>query len=158
MSDYVFATIEIGGALPAALVGALLEAIKRDGAKADIGLDEPEEVTEDFLWQAHRGKDTLRLMDENANYGAFPEVETFCRQHSLTYSRWSDAKHEYDATQTTWQPGMKDPANFLTNKDRELVAPLSQLEGYVRQGLTLEQVIDRLKAKVVRVPPFEIVE
>ena len=122
MGDYFPGHISIGGAVPRKLAGKLCEAIKDSGASLDYGCAPFEPENADDLLAAAKTSGTLELMDDEATYGQFEELEAFLVKHKIPFDRHSDAKYEFDAERVVFRPGMKEPQiQPATNDDDVLV-------------------------------------
>jgi len=122
MGDYFPGHISIGGAVPRKLVGKLCKEIAESGASLDYsdGGFEPENADE--LLEAAKTSGTLDLMNDQARYGQFEELEAFLVKHQIAFDRHSDAKYEFDAERVVFRPGMKEPKiQPATNDDEVLV-------------------------------------
>lgn len=108
MSDHFYARIRIGGRLPSKDLPEFLDTINGEIS---------ERKTEEDLRGCTQKAGCLDLEDNQARYGQFNDVETYCRKHNLSYVRDSDSYAEYDAEKAFWRPGMKEAECLLTNKN-----------------------------------------
>jgi hypothetical protein len=90
MADYFWGEIEIGGPVPHDLVNELLQQIGR------LDRDDPIEETpfsatdaKSLLEQLDESTQLLRLVDAQARYGQFEELEEFLRNHGIATWRSS---------------------------------------------------------------------
>jgi hypothetical protein len=130
MSEPIPAEIEIGGQFPASLVEDLLSAIDEDGAATDWDGDRVPQSTDELLKAVAEdtdGQRHLRLCYSDANYGQFPSLEGFLREHQVPYDRHSDAKYEYDGELVRYRPGMPSPRVFHASQDGQILVPASDL-------------------------------
>ena len=122
MGDYFPGHISIGGAIPRKLVGRLCKEIAESGVSLDYGTADFEPKSADELLEAAKTSGTLELMNDQARYGQFEELEAFLVKHKIPFDRHSDAKYEFDPERVVFRPGMKGPKILpATNDDDVLV-------------------------------------
>ena len=163
MSERFCTWIEIGGQVDRSQVGPLIKAITEMGVATDWGEPtfEPE-VAQQLLDVRVDGR--LRLCDEQARYGEFPELEKACRRLGLGYRRHCEGWCGYDAEILDWRPGMDEPlARTGSNANcetafvdvNEVKTALTVLEaGRVSQAIDL---LRQLCRDITPLPPFEII-
>ena len=123
MADYFPGQIEIGGEVPSRLVKGLCKQIRLQGVSLDYGGEHFEPTgAQDLLYAAQGG--TLKTCDPEARFGQFEELEAWLARHGIAFSRHSDVKHEFDAENVEFRPGMKEPKVVGSNQDE--VATVSQ--------------------------------
>jgi len=163
MSSRICASIHIGGRLKRSRVEPLLKAIREAGASLDWG-DAPflPQCPED-LAEACAGQ-VLRLCDEQAKSGEFPDIEAACRKVGLGYSRHSEGSVEWDAELVDWRPGMKKPlVRHASNANRvDTYVPTDAIRGVIRflergQPDRALRALRELCRVIPELPPFEIV-
>jgi hypothetical protein len=114
MSDRSAAEICIGGTLnDAAAIDRLIEAIMSDNAGPEYGSrfrDCAEAL--DCIKQALAASEPLRLFDDQANGGAFWDLEKVLRELALTYFRANDGHYAYSAEAVFWEPGYGEPRSW----------------------------------------------
>ena len=131
MSERMNGEISIGGPVRRADVPELIQQISKAGVT--LGWDGPRFHARDgdeLLKLAQFDDGTpgaLGLMDHEARYGMFEELEAFLRAHEIAYDRRSDAKDEYDAELVRFRPGMAEPFEQITNQAGEPVVVVSRL-------------------------------
>jgi hypothetical protein len=90
----------IGGKLKRSLIEEFLAACEAEG----MGRDYMEDLEEaDVLGAVAKGE-ALTVCGNEINYGNPEEVEAFCREHGLPYSKEWDAGGEYGAGGEYWSP------------------------------------------------------
>src|SRR5436853_6904389 len=109
MSDYIAAEIKIGGRIPTALVPALCEAIAEQRLSLEWG---------DCVFQPHSAIDLLeaatnvdgvrmlRLYDDDAAWGEFPELEAFLEKHEIPFDRFHEGKFDTNPRLQQFRPGV----------------------------------------------------
>ena len=108
MADYFAGEIRIGGKLPADLLEEFLGELNSSGAKvggydgAPVACKNAEELRHALDENGH-----LFLVNDEARYGMFEELEDFLCEHDIPYDRHSDARFEWDAENVTFRPGME---------------------------------------------------
>ena len=117
----------------------------------------------------------LFLVDDQARCGQFEELESFCVKHGIPFDRHSGARHEFDAANVKFRPGMKRPAEVSSNNDGDaLVCAESirtiakELTRLVTVKVTREKLLAAVKviqhlnsllpSEIEPLPPFEIEE
>ena len=177
MADYFPGEITIGGKVPTGLLEAFIGELKSAGAKVG-GYDGAEATfqTAEELRKALSNDGHLFLVDDQARFGQFEELESFCTKHGIAFDRHSDAKHEYNAENVYFRSGMKKPESVPSNNDGdallrvETIRPVAkELARLVTTTLTREKVLAAAR-KVIRqlhsllppeiepLPPLEIEE
>lgn len=110
MADYFWGEIEIGGPVPLNLVEGLLGAV---GDKMDCNCDGAKFSATDpasLLAQLDEATGYLHLVNEQARYGQFEELEQFLQSHGIAYGRRSFGKYEFTPEEARFRPGMDQPA------------------------------------------------
>ena len=163
MSERYCAWIRIGGRIERPKLESLLKAISQSYIRLDWGEPPFEPRDADELLDV-RQDGRLRLCDEEARYGEFPQLEETCRKLGLGYRRYCEAWCGSDAGITDWRPGMKEPlVHTCSNDDSDIVLVDAAT---VKEALTtleagrIPEALSRLKslcATVPDLPPFEIV-
>ena len=145
MSDYISASIEIGGGLTPDTLDALAEAIWMDGPSLeweDNGISK--EDAKLAIQNCIEGEHPLRLTNSEADSGEFEEIEKCCRELQLTYRRHTSAKWEWDSSITWWKPGMAEPVYVLSNEAGCATILLADVEEALERG---EEGVRELLAK-----------
>jgi len=116
MSDYFAGEIRIGGNVPADLLEEFLGELESSGAK--VGGYDGSPVTCRNAEELRRALDEnghLFLVDDQARFGMFEELEGFLCEHDIPYDRHSDARFEFDAENVRFRPGMERPLTVPSN-------------------------------------------
>jgi hypothetical protein len=117
MADRFAGEITIGGNVPAALLEEFLEEVRSTGALVGDYEGSPFEATSaEQLRQALDGSGHLNLVDAEAHYGMFEELEGFLCAHDIPFDRHSDGQYEFDAENVVFRPGMERPLEMLADK------------------------------------------
>ena len=163
MSDRLCAIMSIGGQVRQKKLSALLKAIAEAGVGTEWG--DPTFApasAEELLLALKDGR--IRLCDDQASYGAFPELEKTCRKLRLPYRRHTEGKYEFDAEIVDYRPGMRRPLVRMgsNNNENETFVAASHVKkaldlleaGKVEQAI---KILRELCPEVAPLPPFEIV-
>ena len=75
----------------------------------------------------------LFLVNDQARYGMFEELEDFLCQHGIPFDRHSDARFEFDAENVMFRPGMKRPVEMPSNNDGDALLDVERLRPVARQ-------------------------
>jgi hypothetical protein len=169
--------ITIGGKVPAAVLDELLGQVAATNVSVG-GYDGP-------AFECHSAEELSKVLDESghlflvdaeASYGQFEELEVFCVEHGIPFDRHSDAKYEFDCQNVYYRPGMERPVAVASNNcqedltDVDKVRPVARelarlatakvsheelLAAVVKAGKELDEA---LPPEVEPLPPLEIVE
>jgi hypothetical protein len=177
MADCFPGEITIGGKLPANVLETFLGVVTSAGAK--VG------GYEGAAFDATSAKGLIEVLDENrhlflvddeARYGQFENLEAFCIKHNIPFDRHSSARYEFDAEKVMFRPGMKRPLGVPSNDDGgmllnvETVRPVAkELARLATAKMTREKVLAAvtkvskmlnklLPPDIEPLPPLEIVE
>lgn len=161
MSERMPAEIQIGGAVPASVVPALIE---------HISAENPFVSWEEVLFEATTGEEllalakcdgrpgTLRLIDYEAVGGQFDDLEGFLVGDGIAFDRHCAAKYEYDAQLVQFRPGMDGPYVWLANQNGQPHVALTDLVA-VREALKTGKTEGALRALQEalgpEIPPLE---
>ncbi len=163
MSDRMCGCITIGGQLDRANLPVLLRVITESGVSLEWGDAHFAPTDADELLAA-RKNERLWLCDDQAAYGAFPDIDDTCRVLGLAYLRHAEGKYEHDAEIANWLPGMAEPlARVGSNSNESAVfVPLERVEealGHISAGRIPDalKVLQDLCPNVSAIPPFHIV-
>lgn len=161
MSERYCGWIRIGGRIERSRIDPLLREINQASVKLDWGEPLFEPKTADELLEA-RADDRLRLCDEEAYYGEFPELEKICRDLGLAYERSCEAWCGCDAEIVQWRPGMEKPViRTCSNADFEVVLLDSRVVHEALVSLEAgrhQEAIGRLMNLFPEVPDLPIFE
>ena len=75
----------------------------------------------------------LFLVNDQARYGMFEELEDFLCEHDIPYDRHSDARFEWDAENVTFRPGMERPLEMPSNKDGDTLLRMDQIRPLAKE-------------------------
>jgi hypothetical protein len=153
MADWFPGEITIGGRVPATLEAELAKAVAATGGLVGGYEGSPFDPDAQRLTEALDGNGHLFLVDDQARYGQFEELEAFCVKHGVAFDRHSEAKHEYDAENVHFRPGMKEPVSVSSNSDgNELlgVERIRPLAKELAQAATGRLSKDKLMATVTK--------
>lgn len=169
MSEPISATIFIGGKFPRAKLSELLAASMADGACKDYDEDYPEEVA--ALLDCVDDDGHLHLCNNEANYGTFEALESFCRDNRLSYDRYSDAKYDYDGIVEYFRPGGRIDRVHIAHvsQSHQLLVSAEELASVVQAAKdakgsskvilqTLLCSLDELLDRPPSLPKFEVIE
>lgn len=148
MGEYVWTTVEIGGKVKAGQIPAFEELLRYytwhdqpDGV-GDIEID----------------GDALVLQGER-NFGSIEDIEPDLQELGLSYRvTWAAQPGCFGSGTLYWRPGMEKPQEWGADDDGNTTVSFRELEDYAAGGLSLEDVIAKLKPAVEAIPPFEIEE
>lgn len=163
MADYFWGEIEIGGPVPLSLVERLLGEIGQHVDRDSIGTRFTAADPASLLAQLDENTGLLHLVNEQARYGQFEELEEFLRNHEIAYDRRSFGKYEFTPEEARFRPGMDEPAvRLLTHDDtpvadwRDVHEARKLLEGGHAKA-ALAKLCQVLGPEVPPLAPFEIV-
>lgn len=161
MSERYAANIIIGGSLPKLRPPELLKAVQETAVSiewSDAPLNPPSE--QDLRSAIDGGQ--LWLCDDQTRNGEFPELETACRELSLSYTRQSEGYCGYDAEVAEWRPEMEEPlVRVGSNSGDATFVPTEE----VRKALThlesnhigrARELLRTLCPDIPDLPPFTI--
>ena len=134
MGDYFAGEIEIGGPVSRSELNELIDLIVDEGLKEDYS----DTWTRDKLVKAFATQDTVRLTDDQASYGEFPELEEFLVEHKISFNRHSDARYEYDATNLYYrgEETIGEAAVFFSTQEGHDLIPVETIEKINLTGQT----------------------
>ena len=153
MADYMAAHIEIGGKLARTKLNELLSLIEEISAE-DYSSSPP---NQEYLQTCADENKPLALYDDQARYGEFTELEEFCIANNLTFNRRSSPKYEYEGQIKLFSPDPGEQVIGATDEG-EPYLKWSELKDYQDEGLTLQQVIEKVAEYAGNVPAFEPIE
>jgi hypothetical protein len=167
MSDRFPGEIRIGGNVPADLLEEFLGEIEASGAKVG-GYDGSAFTggTAEELCRALDGNGHLFLVDDEARYGTFEELEDFLCEHGIPYDRHSDARFEWDAENVKFRPGMDRPLETPSNGNGDELLRADGIRPIVKElarlataGLTKDELLAAVRKasrKLKRLLPPEV--
>ena len=162
MSSRFCASIRIGGQIKRSKVEPLLKVIREAAVSLEWGDAPFLPQNADELMEA-RGESWLRLCDEQASYGEFPELEATCRKLGLSYSRHGEASFDCDAELADWRPEMRiarSPGSNINSVDTYV--PIDAVRKALRfleagQSGKAIHALQQLCPDIPELPPFEVV-
>ena len=155
MADYFPGMMTIGGKVPAAVLKKFLKQIT--STHASLGEYSGPAftcATAEQLLRALDEKGHLVLADVEARFGMFEDLEAFCVEHGIPFDRHSDARHEFDAENAMFRPGMKSPLVVPSNNagddlfNAEAIRPVAK---ELARLLTAKLTKEKLRAAAVKV-------
>jgi hypothetical protein len=181
MSERMAAEIHIGGKIPAAVAVGLAGVVQREGVSLEWGGGRFEPESAQALLEASQdgddGTGLLRLYDDQARWGEFEELEAFCRQHHVAYTRHSEGRYDCGPETAEYRPEqglfvfLTDPshqpyvlANQLVDVEKKLAEAIGHLEQrrFDRALAAAREARDmmrkQLPPELPPLEPFEIVE
>ena len=176
MADYFPGEIRIGGNVSADLLEELLGELSSTGAKVG-GYDGTEFNCQsaDELRQALDENGHLFLVNDQARFGMFEEVEGFLCEHDIPFDRHSGARYEFDAENVRFRPGMDRPVEVSSNgtgddlMDVDVIRPVAkELACLAEAKLTHDKLLaavqeasrklnEVLPPEVESLPPLQVV-
>lgn len=145
MADRVSASITIGGALPSALLPDFIALIEQQGLSTEWD-------GEPFTASDLTGNAALELMAHEVAWGRFEELEAFCVNNALPYSRWSGAYSGQWGAERVVFTGSGEPRSYAADEDDYILIGRSTAE---RLG-TFAAIVAHFDAADFAVPPLVI--
>ncbi|REK39226.1 MAG: hypothetical protein DWQ46_18240 [Planctomycetota bacterium] len=123
------AEIWIGGKVPASVAPELCaviasQCVATEWGDAHFAPESPQDLLD--ACKDTSGVALLWLCDDQARWGEFDALETFLREHGISYKRRSDGRYEYDAELIEYRPE-RDVVATTTNAEGEPIIPVSKL-------------------------------
>lgn len=147
MGDRVWAQIQLSGRLNSEHVEELVGLLRDQGCQAQEGPEGP--LTAEHLVYA--------LYDNECNYGNMDEVEAFCRSHGISYFKEYGSGGGFSAGYLLYNAVVDQ--DFEATGEDEPALGVSELAAYAKQGKTLQDIVDYLRAMKdfsKHYPPLEI--
>lgn len=168
MSDYIPASISIGGNVLRKLVPGLLGAIDADGLKHNWGEPLLAWTAERLLEQAADNDGLLWLCDEEARGGSFDELEEWLEENDIPFDRRSDAKFEYDGGIQYFRPGLgvieivwrcttQEGNPLISHAEGRKALHLLKCGGTMNIEAGIKVLEDELGPDIPDLPPFQII-
>lgn len=110
MADRVSASITIGGALPSVLLPDFITLIEQQGLSTEWD-------GEPFTASDLAGNAALDLMAHEVAWGRFEELEAFCVNNALPFSRWSGAYPCQWGAERVVFTGSGEPRSYAADED-----------------------------------------
>ena len=177
MADRFPGEITIGGTLSAKLLEAFLGVVTSAGAKVGSYEGSPfDATTAEGLLEVLDENRHLFLVDDEARYGQFENLEAFCIKHNIPFDRHSSARYEFDAEKVMFRPGMKRPLGVPSNDEGGMLLNVETVRPVAKELArlaTAKMTGDKLLAGVAKaskrltellppdiepLPPLEVVE
>jgi len=157
MGDYFPAEIHIGGPVKRQDVKGLCEAIRREGVSIGEygGPGFEPETAEDLLEAARECDGVISLYDDDADGGMFEQLEEFCEQHDIPFTRKNDAKYEHRAEVVEFRAGWAECQAFPADNDGNQLVDVREIEKILDKTTTYEQARTLIrKACGLGIPPL----
>ena len=146
MADRVSVSIAIGGDLPANLVDEFIETVESErlstdwnGPAFDISQVPPD--------------DALRLYAYEVASGELDQMESFCIEHGLAFSRWSGACIGAFGAEIITYDGQGPTRRFDANEDERAIIDVQE----AAQLGSYEAILAHFAAAEIAIPPLTIV-
>ena len=120
----------------------------------------------DELRQALDENGHLFLVNNQARFGMFEELEGFLCEHGIPFDRHSDARYEFDAENVRFRPGMDRPVEVPSNDtgddlmDADVIRPVAkELARLAEARLTKDKLlaaVQEASRKLNKVLPPEV--
>lgn len=130
MAESFTTEIHLGGCIPLRQVAKLCHVIHEAHVELDWGSGRfSPQGPSDLLDNRHFTADmpVLRLCDDQACWGEFPELEQFLVRHQIPFDRFTDGKWEYAPQWLAYRPGAGLRA-LETNTAKEPIIPITGLD------------------------------
>lgn len=163
MSDRFAAEITIGGKIARTDFIKLFKVAEGEGLCLEWGDTGSMPDTPQELLEAVEPGEPLVLNDAEARYGMFEELEQFCFEHGIAYSRHSDARYEYDGEIAWWVPGKEQPRTTTATQDGAPTVCAQALGKLLGEAGTPEEKLARVAAYLddhspPDIPPLEVID
>jgi len=152
MADHFSGEISIGGKVPLSKIPGLIEAINAQECSHGWGdktikmpypKDHLMEATEKLLTLIN-DDGIIWVCDEQARNGELEEIEDYCEENNIGFTRISSGYCEYEPETKEFRPGMKSPIVILTNDDGNEMIPAGEvrelIEAVENLGGTAENI------------------
>lgn len=147
MADRVSASITLGGALPRARLEDLVSITCAEGLSTQW--DGPEFRATDIP-----AGEPLTLMAHQVPWGRFEELEAFCVEHGLRFSRWCEAyPGGWDGERMVFD-GSGEPRSYRVTESDTVVVTLYE----IRTMGAMDAVEAHFASAEVTIPPLTIGE
>jgi hypothetical protein len=138
MGDRTWTGISFSGKMNHEHATGLVKELLDQHCRCDDGEGEPGEIT-----VAHLVLDTC-FYDEECNYAQMEGVETFCREHGVSYLKTWSSGGGYGAGYSLYNAVVDQ--TFEVPGDDEPALGLTELTQFAKEGKTLQDVIAYLEA------------
>lgn len=161
MNDYA-TNISIGGVLPVSLLPDLLSAAVHCGTGFDWNGDRLGETDSelqrlrDMIDEESSSGDPLRLYNDVAGGGRLEALETFCREHGLSYRREHDPDHGDTGMVCWWSPGMSAPTEREADSGGEPFVFVHEIVEILDGKATPKAALAAIRDLAKRATPFEV--
>ena len=153
MSDYIPATISIGGTIKKELLEDLVDClIINDGT-----FEYDKESTKEEMLEQFNEMDGFGTVDfvGKPGYGMFEMTEDFCKKHNIDFDRHSDCAYDYEAENFYLRNGKELSFHSLSNEKKDMVLVddvLQILETGVNKEALVSAAINCLKGTILERP------
>ena len=129
------ASIKIGGQIPERLVKGLAAAIAKSCKGGRHEKIWKQSLAERLLRASAESVTAFDLIDDEAEFGRFHDIEALCIENEIAFRRRSTASLEYNAEMLVFVPlNRRRPLTVQTSQNGEPVARLSELETDLKHG------------------------
>ncbi len=149
MAERMAAQIWIGGKLSPDQADELCGAIAAEDVSLEWGGGQFSPSSPEDLLQArveHHDSQVLRLCDDQASWGEFNDLESFLREHAISYTRHGESGSGYNGEIVEYRPG-SDPACVPVDANG---SPTVDVAAMRRVAKDLDTVLEQLDADAVR--------
>ena len=134
MADYFPGEIRIGGKVPAALLEEFLGEATSTGALVGDYEGSPFDAkSAEQLREALDENGHLKLVDAEARYGMFEELEGLLCEHDIPFDRHSDARYEFDSENVVLRPGMDRPLETPSNNNGDTLVRVDEIRPVAKE-------------------------
>ena len=141
MADYIATSISIGGKLSSHLAEQLCVAV----TEAQLGLEWAEtpfasRTAADLLAARCQinGARVLKLMEDDAPWGEFQELEAFLQEHQIPFDRLHEGKYDIDPALRQYRPDL-GCLDFHCTNSGEVLLPLAAIIAFESQVALVDQ-------------------
>lgn len=149
MSDWIAASVNIGGPVKRRVLPKLLSYIESAGVGLEWGSRDFRPRNEQDILDAVRRSECgwLTLRDDEARGGKFEELEASLLRIRIGYNRYTEAKYEYDGEFVAYRPSMRKPASFTASQNGGILVSASDLEKVIHElkNQKIQNVLETLE-------------
>lgn len=143
MSEPIYGRIVLGGTLKKELIPELIEALKED-----IWTNFSEEDFTDDLEACKETPVTLDYWESEANYGTFESVESFCKQHGLTFTRYSGTSYDCIPETYSWDASNNTEWYLGCDTEEHPVVLKEDMYLYLEAAQDLTKNLDKIPLEI----------
>ena len=149
MGDRFPAEIHIGGPVPRAVLGQLIETLAQTGASL-IGYGEPTASIASLVDEVAEGSH-LSLYHDQALCGQFSELELFLVEHGIHFDVHADAFGEHEARLVRYR-GTGEPLTLPSNQAGDLLVPAAEIARLLEED-SLDSYSKLRAIRKIAIPP-----